>query len=376
AAEGSHTITVQSLARAHSVGSAAFAGDAIATVSGTHGFQITAAGKTATITVSIVEGATWREVLQSVAAAIAASDAGVSAAVVTPNALTGETRLLLTSRETGTQACIEQIADSEGTLAATMGLAGSSSAEAYAPNTLQTAADAEFTLDGLDFLATGNHVTGVLTGVTLDLRATTGLPVTLSIARDTESVRGGLEDFLSTYNTVIDFLREKTSAADATGANRGEFTGDTLFVGLRGELRAGLTDPVSGLAAEDLARLSELGITADRQGRLAISDPAALEGALSAHPEEVERLFRAEGTGIAQRMVERIDRYVETDGPIGQRTEALDARGRLLDRQMREMEARLESREKQLTQYFASLQASLTALIEQQASLSELLSGS
>ncbi|MFH1144579.1 MAG: flagellar cap protein FliD N-terminal domain-containing protein, partial [Candidatus Eisenbacteria bacterium] len=47
AAEGSHTITVQSLARAHSVGSAAFAGDAIATVSGTHGFQITAAGKTA-----------------------------------------------------------------------------------------------------------------------------------------------------------------------------------------------------------------------------------------------------------------------------------------------------------------------------------------
>ena len=368
AAAGAHTLTIQTLAQAHAIGSTAFAGDETATLSGSYTFQITIDGEATEITAEIEAGATWREALQAAASAIDGSDAEVTASVVTPDGLSGTARLLLTSEKTGTQAIISEVADTSGDLTSVLGLAGTSTVESYSANTLQTAANAEFTLDGLAFVATSNRVTGALPGVTLDLRTTTTAPVALTIERDNEEVRAGIEKMLTAVNELIDYVRTQTAPADENGEGRGVFAGDTLFTSLLYNLRTDLTAGVDALIGTgNLERLAEIGITSDREGHLKISDAEALEQALSSRPDEVEQLFRAEDGGIAQRVVERIDYYVNADGLIGRRTNAIVSRVRLLDNEISQIEKRLEKRAEQLNSYYANLESAYQALLTQQS---------
>jgi flagellar hook-associated protein 2 len=373
AAVGQHVLTVESLARAHSIGSAAFTGGDTATVSGDFTMQVTQGGEAIDVEVSLAAGATWREALNQVAAEINSAVDGVHAAVVTTNQLTDEVRLLISSAESGTNELIDAVTDLTGSLAATLDLAGSSTVEAYSANTIQTAANAEFTIDGMAFVAGGNQIDGALSGVTLNLLAVTSSPVTVGVARDVEAVRASVEGFIEGYNELIDFVRDESRPADANGENRGTFAGDLIFMSLRRDLRSMLTDAVGDLGASGaLDRLSSIGITADRDGRLTITDAEAFEEALRNNAAEVDQLFRHEEDGIAVRAVGLIDGYVATDGFIANRTASFDQRDKVIDRQIEQMEQRLARREEQLINYFSSLQSMMAEMVAQQESLSQL----
>jgi len=370
---GHHMLTVESLARAHSIGSTALIGSEPAGLSGDYGLQITQGGERVDVNLSLTAGVTWRETLGEIAAAIRSAGAGVNVAVVTSNQLTDEVRLLLTSAESGTAAMIDAVGDVSGNLAQTLGLAGASTPETYAANTIQTAANAQFTIDGLAFVASGNQVDGALSGVTLTLLGTSSASVTLSVARDVDAVRSSVESFIETYNKLVDFVRTESQAADKNGENRGAFAGDAIFMGLRRDLRRALTDPVAALGESGaIDSLARIGITADRDGRLSISDPTAFAEALRSDAAEVDQLFRQEEDGIAVRALDLIQRHAATDGLIASRTDTLEFRGRLLDRRIDQMEDRLVRREKQLINYFSSLQSMMVQLVEQQNSLSGL----
>ncbi len=375
ASEGLHTVSVLELARAHSIASAAFAGDETAGLSGTHRFAIEQDGEKYELSVCIEEGATWEEVLAEVADAIEASGASISASVATTDATSGEKRLLLTSKQTGTRYLISAIEDIEGDLASVLGIAGKSSGKAYSANTVQEAADARFAVDGLEFVSSGNEVRDAISGVTLRLLAVTDGDVTVTVERDVEAIRKAIDEFISAYNALIDKIAYMTRPADATGEGRGDFTGNVAFSGLKRELRNVTTSPVGSVAQEGaLNQLAEIGITADRQGHLSVSDADALEEALRTKASQVESLFADESDGIAVRMVDLIDRYAGVGGIVSQESDLLRTRIRNLDQRISRMEVYLARRQEQLTDRLGSLQAMMAGLASQQQYLSSILS--
>lgn len=371
---GDHTVVISALAQAHSVAGTELIADEAFGSSGDYSFTLTQNGETTTINVSVAEGATQGEVLEQVADAIEASGAAVRATVVTSNAALGGRRLLLTSEETGTTALISEIADQSGGLAAQLGIAGTSGVGAFSANTVQEAADASFSVDGLALTASSNTVTDVLPGLTLQLRRAGDGALNLSVARDTEAAKTALQAVIDAYNTAVDFVRQQTRGADDQGENRGLFTGNNTFQALRRELRSLASEPVDGITTPGAPRrLADLGVTIDGNGRLTLSDPEELVEALGSYPDEVERLFTDETDGIAVRIDDRLRQYVAGDGAIDRELDVLATRRRTLDRSIERLEERLARREQTLLNELTALQNMIESLTQQQSMLSTMM---
>ncbi len=371
ASEGLHTVNVRTLARAHSIASREFVGEDATSLAGTHTFQVTQGGETFEISVTIDAEATNQEAMSSIVSAINASGAGVAATLAATDSRTDGYRILLTSRTTGTDSMISEITDTNGTLASQLGLNGSSTEQGFSDNTVQKAADAKFSIDGLDFVSSTNQVSGALTGVTLNLSGVTEDGVTVAVERDVDAIRESIEDLLESYNALVGFIGTRTRGADETGEGRGLMTGNTLFMSLRTQIRREATGDVADpLGEAELVRLSQIGITADREGKLSISDTEALEDALATQPTEVVRLFSEEDEGIAVRITDLVDTYVKAGGLLAQQDNLAQMRMRTIDQRIEREEERLLRREDQLMEQFASLQNVLSQLSQQQQILS------
>ncbi len=372
AAEGAHTIAVHSLARAHSVASNAFVGDESTTLGGAHTFELRQGEETHKISVEVDLEATNREALRAIVTAINDSDARVTASLVRTDSRTDEYRILLTSKDTGTDAIIHGVSDmGDSKLAKNVGLAGASEELNFAANTVQDAADATFSIDGLEFVSSTNRVSDALLGVTLTLNNVTEDPTMVTIERDVETVKGKVDEWITAYNELVDFVREQTQGADSDGEGRGRLTGNSLFMSLRSNLRLLATNPVAdetGTAA--FAHLGQIGITADREGHLSISNNDLFEDTLLTQSSEIERLFGDENDGVAVRMTDLIDGYVKSGGLITQERKAISGRQRLIDQQIATQESYLIRREEQLTEELGALQATLYALSSQSQYLS------
>ncbi|MFC1572840.1 flagellar filament capping protein FliD [Candidatus Eisenbacteria bacterium] len=371
AADGQHTLLVQAIARSHSMASLEFSGDETTTLAGTHTLQLTQADETFDISVTVGEEDTNHQVMLKVVDAINLSGADVTATLAQTDSRSGMYRILLSGGSTGTDNIIGGVQDSLGTLAVSLGLAGESSLEEYSANTVQQAADAEFTVDGLAFVSSSNNVDGALTGVVLNLLSASEATVTLTIERDIEAVQSSVEEFITAYNTVVDYVREKTQGADSEGQGRGLFTGNTLFMTLRTHLRTAVMGEVPNLSdPTTLVRLSQIGISASREGNLSISDEDAFTEALQMRPQEVERLFSDADGGVAVRMVEEMDRYVGAGGLVASHKRTIQSHERLLTQQIAREETRLQRREQSLARELAELQNMMSQLSQQQQYIS------
>ncbi len=367
AADGPHAVTVSTLAAAHSVVSTEFEGAATTAWAGTHTFQLEQDGVIHEITVTTDAEDTNAQAMRKVVTAINDGDADVTATLAVTDALSGGTRLLITSRSSGTTSLISEMADTSGTRAATLGLAGGSSIGNYASNTVQEAADASFTIDGLAFVSAENRVEDALTGITIDLVGVSSDPVAVTIERDVEAVTASVQGLLDAYNALNTYVRDQTRGASSDGTGRGQLTGDTMFMTLRTQLRSSATAEVPDLSGQGrLARLVEIGITADRQGLLTLSDTTAFEDALVTRSAEVERLFTDSEAGIGRELITLLDRYVGAGGLLASQRTISQTRMRAIDNRIEREELHLVRREEQLTQELASLQATLAALQQQQ----------
>ncbi|WP_018249191.1 flagellar filament capping protein FliD [Orenia marismortui] len=88
-------------------------------------------------------------------------------------------------------------------------------------NELQTAQNAEFTVDSLLITRQSNEVDDVLNGVTLNLENTTSSELTMTVGADTGAMKEKIQSFVNQYNKVINKLdkygdKEALLQGDAT----------------------------------------------------------------------------------------------------------------------------------------------------------------
>ena len=274
----------------------------------------------------------------------------------------------------------------------------------YVPKrALAEAGDAVISVDGIDVTRPSNTVDDVLPGVTLNLKAPSDSPVTLTIKHDTEGIKKQLMDFVGAYNrtvTQIDVLSRKDpqiiedasylSDDDRKKAQNdlGLLMGDISLMQLKNSMQNIMMNPYPTSLGRDMRLLAQIGISTDARTPGAASldktrlrgyleiDEAKLTAAIDQHPEAVKQLFGNDTTGslvinsgAAFSMDTLLRPYVEPSGIYPQRVSDLDAEIARNNTSIDDYKSKLDDYQAQLKRKYGQMQSSLDELQKSSQSL-------
>jgi flagellar hook-associated protein 2 len=172
-------------------------------------------------------------------------------------------------------------------------------------------------------------------------------------------------------------LKERTSVSvstetaasgstEVTSVTRGTLASESTYLGLLINLRAEVGGRVTTGAANGPAALSEIGITAGKDGTLSISDTTKFAKALTDNPDGVTTLFNS-SNGIATRVSARLNGFVTTGGTLDNALAATTSRLESVNRAIKQQEAYLKVKQATLLEQYTTLQETLLQLQSQQS---------
>lgn len=309
------------------------------------------------------------------------ANAGVRANLVNVSG-TGSYKLTITSLTTGAAGSLRITAlDSAGVPLAkdNTGLAKFSFDPAAAAGSGKefdvnvVAQDAHLKVDGLDLYRTNNSVSDAISGVTLNLakQGTTAL----TVANDTQSVVASVEKFVKAYNDAAKQLKDMT-AYNAETRQSSVLTGDSGARSLQSSLRSMLAANVTASPTATIRNLSDVGISMQRDGTLAL-DAGKLNTALTKAPTEVTALFSSDtAKGVAVQMYASLTSILGTSGLLATRTDGINNliqdlgdRREVLQRRLVDIEKRYRAQFSALDTLVAGMQRTSQYLQQQLAKL-------
>jgi len=265
---GSHTITVSQLAQTSSDVSTVIT-NSNDTLSGT----LTIQGHTFN-----VDSADNDTSIASLSAAINSAGIGVSSSVITDSS---GSRLSIVSGTSG----------AAGQLTISSSLSGVSSG-AITFQTGQTGQDANLTVDGVSITSPSNTVSGAIAGVTFQLLASssTPTPVQVQITNDTTAVGSALSSFVSAYNAVVKDVNTQ-EGNDSTGKPEPLYGSPTIAT-IQSDLTTAL---FSGTASGSISNITQLGLTVNNDGTLALNSDT-LDSVLNSNYSDVTGFLQNAGS--------------------------------------------------------------------------------
>ena len=233
------------------------------------------------------------------------------------------------------------------------------------------AQDALVRIDGFDVLSSTNTIVGAVDGVTLNLlQADPGLPASLQIDNDTDTVTQVINDFVASYNALIETFDQLTSY-DAESELAGPLLGDATIRGIRDQIRREFSTNVENISAP-FNSLGEIGIEIQLDGKLSVVD-ADLSTVLDENFSNLGQLFAATD-GFAVRLFDLADSYLATGGIIATRTDGLNRSIEEFSEQRDKLGDRLASLEGRLLRQFNALDSLIGQLNQTSNFLSQQLS--
>jgi len=377
---GNHSIKVDRVASGDTGISSQFINadnDLASSLSGTQEFTLAIGeGDPVTISVNIDPADTNEEVMNKIRTAINDSGLEVNASIIKDTSSTA--RLVIKSKVTGSENSLDLVAVGNSKLLETLGYIDKKGERNSSSGTSGgflfqdfTELDAKLTIDGIQIIKGSNEITDVFEGVTINLNQAQeedDTSLTLSVAQDTENAKNEIEKFIEKYNEVLKYLNEKTKV-DTENRIRGDLAGDSIFRGLKYSMRGILSQGLQGQSSGDLQFLSQIGITAARDGTLSISKRDKFDDALNGDLEQVTKLFTSE-SGIGKSLNNLLKNFVSSGGRVDRTKKSIDRRITSMDVRIKNFEERLLLREKSLRLRFTDLQRTLNLLNSQQALIS------
>ncbi|MCD6238692.1 MAG: flagellar filament capping protein FliD [Thermotogae bacterium] len=243
------------------------------------------------------------------------------------------------------------------------------------------------------FIRSTNTITDAMDYVTLNLQNTSATAVDLNIMRDTSDAKTAVENFVSDYNDLIDYLYTKLNETPVGNPQteeekkEGLLAHDSTVRMLYDRLRSFAYATVSGQQQYDSLPMvgvntGEIGVDYHQilKGELNL-DEDTLDSVLAANPNDVMRLFQnvATGTqeGIAQRMNDMINQYVRYGGMIQSVITtggSIDQEQGYLQGQIDTLNEQLQAKELYYWQKFTTMEQALSNLQAQGAWLSNQIS--
>lgn len=359
AVAGQYSIQVQNLATAASLSSQPVA-SATSNV-GTGTLTIAVGGASTSIT---IDGT--NNTLQGIVAAInsAPNNPGVSASIITT---TAGARLVLSGTATGAANTIK-VTQSGGD--------GGLAALQYDPanglkNLTQTQAalNANFSVNGYAATSAGNQVSGVISGVTLNLVKATAAntPTTLTVGNDTQGAQTSISTFVTALNGLQTSIHSLTGY-DATTQTAGPLLGNQTLLSFQSQLSKILGQVNSGIASGPNS-LAALGITATTQGTFS-TNAATLGNALTGSVDSVAKLLSGPN-GLATQLNTFVTQYTQAGGLLDTISNSLQSSLTNIAKQQADLTARMAVYSATLTAEYNAMDTAVALLKQTQTYLSQ-----
>ncbi len=338
---GTYKFTVNQLATSSQYASNGFADPDALLGAGT--FDITVGATTETIDQDGLS-------VNGVAAAINALDMGVTAVVVDTGSGAQPHKLILNSNDTG--------------------VAG----EATIDNNLSDFSFTEITEAKNAIIQFGedspivvesdtNTVTGLASGLSLDLKAVSASPVTVTVASDTAGILEKAKDFADKYNAVQNNISKYTEY-DVTGERAALLFGNSTLRFVASDLATTVGNEVAGVAVE-VNSLAMIGFTLTGTGTLEF-DEETFQNAVEGNLDGVTELFSKATDGVGNQLSDQLDFVTRGfDGAIASEQESLDNRIRDYEDLIADLEERLLSKEERLRSQFTAMEMALQQMQSQ-----------
>ncbi|MBU2113452.1 MAG: flagellar filament capping protein FliD [Gammaproteobacteria bacterium] len=330
------------------------------------GGKLTIAAGSKSFEVDVAAGATLEEVRAAINGS--ADNFGVSVNIINTGGATPESKLVITSNETGAGNDLTITSDTaELDNVSTSAFGGGAGGLTIA--IADQAKDAIIEVDGIAI----NSATNVFKDAVQDLTITAtkqsegAETAKLTVDYDKSGVEGLIESFIQAYNNVVGTIDFNTKAGSA-------LSGDSAMRGLKNQLVNSLSTVVSG--AGGFETLFDVGIGLTKEGTLEKSSLVrTISEALTSNYADVGKLFSGD-TGLAKTFENFLETQLETEGSFTFRQDALNKSLKQLendrashDYRMTQLESGLRAKYANLDVLIAQLQSTGSYITQQLASL-------
>ena len=302
------------------------------------------------------------DTLTKIATKINEAGMGIQASIVTN--VDGQERLMLRSKETGTDKAFTVDLGSLSSAPAALG-----QAEA------QAAKNAKVKLNGMDVESSTNTFANTIPGMSFTVsEVISTAAATLNVKADTEAMKKNIQEFVDTYNELNDLLTQSTKYVEES-KTAGVLQGDSATVSLQNSLRM-LTQGISG-STGGLTRLAEIGIQMQEGGKLS-TDTTKLDKALT-NLEGLKGLFAnkadalGQGGGIAVNFKNFTDKLLAFDGTLNTKSDSLESKLKSNTAEQDKVNKRADTLEKRLYAQYSALDTKMASLNALNAYVSQMV---
>jgi flagellar hook-associated protein 2 len=192
---------------------------------------------------------------------------------------------------------------------------------------LVAAQDAELTVDGLDVTRSSNTIDDVITGVTLNLNATTtsGTPANLNLTLNTQTIKDKLTNLVNAYNDVQSVLTDVYSKDSKVAEYGASLVGDSTVQLIKSQIRS-LFTANSTSESGTIYAMRDIGITLDVKGTMSLNTTKLDAALTSSYADVVTMLNNDHNTnyissstytdGVANDGINLLTNMLGTDGVL------------------------------------------------------------
>ena len=303
----------------------------------------------------------------------------------------GYTQLSFTSKETGVNYRIKELSDSgSSTALSSLGLNIGTSRPVFDQSTEPDTAgflysdissnsllNAKLTFNGLSINRDSNIIDDLVTGVTFNLKAamqSSDSDVSVSVANDVQTIESKVQDFITKFNDIYQFLKTNSSATSSSSSGTSSYTPGVLSYdsnasSLLSILRSVAYTGVSGIPTGDINSLSQIGITFDTSTGLSISDTSTFEQKVNENADQVAALFNSTN-GLANTLYNQIEPFLGVDGYLTLKQNTYDNNVRNLSDKITAAQDRINKSADSLRTQYEKLQSQLADMISMQNMIS------
>jgi flagellar hook-associated protein 2 len=234
--------------------------------------------------------------------------------------------------------------------------------------------DAALSVDGIPVDSASNTVAGAIPGVTLTLSGLTNAtgtdnPVTLQISPDLTPIATDINNFVSSWNTLIGAINTGLQYSSSS-STAGDMEGDTSVDLLQQQLLSAISSSMGG--NNGIVNLQSLGIEMQDDGTLSV-DSTTLNNALQNNFSAVQNLFQGTSS-VGQQLSQALTSLTDpVNSPLAVDLNSISSQVTDLNTQISDFQSQLQNTQTQLTSEYNTINTTLEQLPETLASINSQL---
>lgn len=330
--------------------------------------------------------AAGRDTPQDAADAINAANLGITASLVNTGDGSGSPyQLVLTGAKgaAGAFSLSSSYTAADGSTSATpsAGGVGLNFSGTHAAD--QTATDARVKVNGITYTRNTNTLSDVLTGVTLDLKATTSGSASLSLTRDTTAIKAKFTNLVTVYNDAMSMFGVVTDPKSTVETYGATLVGDSTVRSIRNQVRA-VVQGTSTTPGTQVNSMWQLGIKVDQTGVMSL-DETKLDAALASNFDDVVKsmtgntnglsAYSRQPAGFAGEAVRKLTKLVSATGPIYTNSQNAETQNVKYKEQLTKLDTRMTALLARYTKQFAAMDSLVGSVNSQKTSLKSTFDG-